>query len=362
MRATLWPLEPQTVGKHKVLKEYLNAWLPIMGSWAGRILFIDGFAGPGKYTGGDPGSPLIALDALIQHSGKRYIKSKVIFFFIERDHERANHLKTLVGTRQSSLPDGCEVHVIEGTFDETMTQVLNHLDEKRTSLAPSFLMIDPFGGSGTPMSIVERVLAHPRSEVYVSFMYEAMNRFKATEEFIPHLDALFGCSEWRDGVQIEDATCRKDFFYGLYEKQLRHASAEHVIRFELYREDKLIYAIFFATKHERGCDRMKQAIWKVAPFGDFQFRGTRSAQLDLGLVQADFEPLKNALRQEFRSKGWVTIEQVTKFVASDRTDYHTGQHKSRALAPMEDAGEIEVDPDTRNRRRTYPKGTRLRFL
>lgn len=44
---TLWPLEPHTRGKHLVLKHYLDAWFPILGSWSGRILFIDGFAGPG---------------------------------------------------------------------------------------------------------------------------------------------------------------------------------------------------------------------------------------------------------------------------------------------------------------------------
>lgn len=48
-KETLWPLEPHTLGKHLVLKSYLDAWLPIMGKWNGRILFIDGFAS------GEPG-------------------------------------------------------------------------------------------------------------------------------------------------------------------------------------------------------------------------------------------------------------------------------------------------------------------
>ena len=43
-KETLWPLEPHTRGKHRVLKSYLDAWLPIMGKRNRRILFIDGFA------------------------------------------------------------------------------------------------------------------------------------------------------------------------------------------------------------------------------------------------------------------------------------------------------------------------------
>lgn len=48
-KTTLWPLEPHTVGKHEVLRNYLKAWLPIMLSSNDRVLFIDAFAGPGRY-------------------------------------------------------------------------------------------------------------------------------------------------------------------------------------------------------------------------------------------------------------------------------------------------------------------------
>jgi three-Cys-motif partner protein len=79
---TLWPLEPHTRGKHFVLKFYLDAWLPIMGTQFGRILFIDGFAGPGKYEDGEPESPIIALNALENHASKSNITAEVIFYFI----------------------------------------------------------------------------------------------------------------------------------------------------------------------------------------------------------------------------------------------------------------------------------------
>src|SRR5207249_9084384 len=90
-KKTLWPLEPHTRGKHLVLKSYLDAWLPILGTWNGRILFIDGFAGPGQYEGGEDGSPLIALDALKNHAAKANITAEVVFVFIEKDKRRAAH-------------------------------------------------------------------------------------------------------------------------------------------------------------------------------------------------------------------------------------------------------------------------------
>src|SRR5262245_65441693 len=66
-RDTIWPLQPHTAAKHRILRCYLDAWLPIMGSWNGRILIVDGFAGPGVYSGGEEGSPIIALRALMDH-------------------------------------------------------------------------------------------------------------------------------------------------------------------------------------------------------------------------------------------------------------------------------------------------------
>ena len=46
-KTTEWPLEPHTLGKHIVLRHYLDAWLPIMLRSNQHILYIDAFAGPG---------------------------------------------------------------------------------------------------------------------------------------------------------------------------------------------------------------------------------------------------------------------------------------------------------------------------
>ena len=61
-QTTVWELEPHTRAKHAILKRYLQAWTPTL-SLGGfpQIAYIDGFAGPGKYSKGEDGSPVIAL-------------------------------------------------------------------------------------------------------------------------------------------------------------------------------------------------------------------------------------------------------------------------------------------------------------
>ena len=186
-------------------------------------------------------------------------------------------------------------------------------------------------------------------------MYEAINRFKGSYEFEQPLDRLFGTKDWRDGIGIQDPQARKDFFYRLYKEQLRAAGAKNVVHLELYEGNRLVYAIFFGTQHWKGADIMKRAIWKVAPFGDYSFRGTHSNQLTLGLDSTDYTHLGEQIKSEFQMD-WINSSRS----ASDRTDYH-GQLRKHVLIPMEESGEIEIAEGTRKRKKTYPEGTRLRL-
>lgn len=359
---TVWRLDPHTIGKHLVLQYYMEAWLPIMTTWNGRVLFIDAFAGPGEYTGGEPGSPLVALRALAEHSARNRMKGDINYLFIEKDPKRCSHLRQVLSKFEPAIPQNCRFQVFNSTFDETLTQVLDRIDDQNRNLAPSFVMIDPFGVSETPMRTIGRILSNPKSEVYVSFMFNHINRFKDHPNFEPHLDELFGCSEWRDGLDTADSVQSKDFFFSLYKHQLKAAGAKEVLHFELYEGERLVYAIFFGTQSLKGCDMMKRAIWKVAPFGDYRFHGGQNRQLTFGTEILDFSPLEKALHEEFGANKWTRIEDVIRFVQSDATEFHSGHLKQKTLSPMEKRGEVEVKPGSRKKVGTYPVGTEIRFL
>lgn len=357
----LWELKPHTIGKHLVLKAYLNAWLPILGMTQGRILFIDGFSGPGEYTGGEPGSPLIALQSFRDHTANARIK-EVLFYFIDDDPSRIEHLKALIPNAVPTLPTNCNYEIIQGKFDQEMSSALDELDKQKSYMAPAFVMIDPFGVSDTPMNVISRILSNPKCEVYISFMYSYIDRFRNTPEFEPHLDKLFGCQDWRDGNDLPSGE-RKDFFYSLYRRQLKDAGANQVIDFELYKGNSLIYAIFFATQSLKGCDEMKKAIWKIIPEGNYKFKGRNAVTDQLSFeLQPNFQPLQDLLVSTYRPKGWVQVDEIESFLKTDQTIYHSGHLKRYALKPMELNNLLEVKENTRKLRRTYPTGTVLRFI
>ena len=242
---TLWNLEPHTIGKHLVLKNYMDAWLPIMGRWNGRVLFIDAFAGPGEYSGGEAGSPIIALHALINHGARQRMTNEFFYLFIESDFQRSQHLRNLLSNMNHQIPSNCTYDVINSTFDETLTHELDRIEEQRSNLAPALVMFDPFGVSETPMTTIARILANPKAEVYISFMYSFINRFLENPAFEPHLDELFGSKRWREAIDIRDPESRKRFIYDLYRDQLKSSGANQVLHVEMYDGDRLVYAIFF---------------------------------------------------------------------------------------------------------------------
>lgn len=92
----VWKIEQHTRAKHELLRRYLGAWFPILtaSGWNRRVLFLDGFAGPGVYAGGEPGSPLIALSTLVDHPYYGQLsQTEFVFIFVEADTERFGSLK-----------------------------------------------------------------------------------------------------------------------------------------------------------------------------------------------------------------------------------------------------------------------------
>ena len=64
---TRWTRWPHTKAKHDLLVRYLGAWFPIMGRSVRKAIVLDAFAGPGRYDHGEEGSPILVLNALLEH-------------------------------------------------------------------------------------------------------------------------------------------------------------------------------------------------------------------------------------------------------------------------------------------------------
>lgn len=310
-KSTTWALEPHTKAKHEILKRYLRAWTPILAQGGfPQILYIDGFAGPGRYEGGEEGSPVIALNAALAHRDR--ITGEMLFQFIEKDSDRAAMLRRVLD--EIPKPSNFKIRISTATFEESTREILEYCKSRGRALPPTFAFVDPFGWTGIPFSLLRDILSHPSCEVLVNFMYEEINRFLGHPDQEQDLDQLFGTPDWRPLVQISGTAERRRAIHGLYQKKLESA-ATFVRSFEMRnRNDATDYFLFFATKNTTGLRKMKEAMWGVDQSGEFTFSdGTNPDQMLLFGKQPNLAVLRNEIVGRF-SGAETTVGTVELFV------------------------------------------------
>ena len=360
-RTKLWPLDPHTRAKHEILRRYLEAWTAILGMSNQRVIqYVDGFAGPGEYSGGEEGSPIIALKAALAHQARIPSSTKVRFLFIEEKADRAAHLESLV--KALPLPANFEVKIVCGGFEEKFREiVLDRYVERALPLPPTFAFIDPFGFSQTPFELVKTILSYPRCEVLINFMYEEVNRFLRHDDHPATFDRLFGTTKWRE-APTSGVSARRGFLHDLYVEQLRvDAKARYVRSFEMRNDNDVTdYFLFFATNNKLGIKKMKEAMWGVDQTGEFRFSdATNQAQMLL-FGEPNYGELQRRIIDRFVGSE-TTVDEIEEFVLAD-TPFRETHYKRKILAKLEGGGEIEVVESPPNRRKnSFPPELRYRF-
>jgi three-Cys-motif partner protein len=359
---TVWELDPHTAAKHMILRRYLQAWLPILGRRNERVLYLDGFAGPGIYSEGEPGSPIIALRTAIGFTPR--ITADLLFLFIEADRPRYESLQREVA--KLVLPSNIHVQLEHGKCNETMNAVLDEVDQQGQHLIPTFAFLDPFGFSHTPFSLVKRIARHPHCEVLITFMYEEINRFLSQQDQPDNLDNLFGTLDWRTAAGMESPKERKAFIHSLYKRQLETAAGISYVRsFEMVnRGNRTDYFLFFGTKSLKGLMKMKEAMWKVDVASGLQFSdATDPDQVLVFTNEPNFGEVKALLVRQFKGKT-AGIEEIEEYILVD-SPYRETHFKRQVLKPMEDSlppGLVIRESPPGRKKGQFPAGTKVEFL
>lgn len=360
--STIWPIEPHTEAKHAILRKYLDAWLPIITRWNGRVLYIDGFAGPGEYMGGKDGSPIIAIKSVLEH--KAELKAEIMMLFIEADIKRCEYLKRIVDSIKigSNIKPEC----ICAKFADTIEGLLDSLEEQRRRLAPAFVFIDPFGFTGIPFNLIKRIMENNKCEVLITFMYEEVNRFISDGKLWEDLSVTFGTDKWKSVIKESDPKKREFLLHGIYKKQLEEeANIEFVHSFKMTNKiNKTDYFLFYGTNHILGLKKMKEAMWKIDESGAFNFSDAtyNPGQPMLFEVTPNYYDLEKNIRKEFDKKT-ISVTELENYIVT-QTPYRETHYKRHVLAPMEESepAKIKVKCDGKRRKGAYTSDCFIEFL
>lgn len=128
--SSLWEAKPHTLAKIEIMRRYLFLWFSILGTNPRnkRLVYIDGFAGPGKYLNSDQSSPVAALQAAkaaIEKTGSKLKDVEFSFLFVEKRADFVENLRAVAAG--GSWPSNIKWEAEEGTFEDKVGGIFEEL-------------------------------------------------------------------------------------------------------------------------------------------------------------------------------------------------------------------------------------------
>lgn len=291
--------------KHGILRKYLPVFANKTGSFAGQVIYLDCFAGPGSYDDQSDGSPALALQTAEMLAGFQG-KASLHAHLIERDSDCVKSLRKFLEERGSDW----EVH--DGLADQYVPGILDSLDKS----TPLFAFIDPFG-LPIPFDMVVRIMKRGGSrstgmtrsgaatEVLMNFSTSGINRvggqltaggsnptwLKARDTMVLSMDKAMGGTWWHKLWASGDPD-RVDQIRNEYKERLCRAAGGEWAYFDINVSDRWqgppAYHLLLFTQHVDGVWNFHQSLSTARE----EFRTYCHAQEGI----FDLEPLKQ--RQE----------------------------------------------------------------
>lgn len=142
--------------KDSLLRCYIRPYFQKVLRSGKPILYVDCFAGKGKFEDGKPGSPIIALDARKDSLNiTRASNAQIETYFIDLNY--ASDLEINLASYEESY---WKPYIVSGKFEDKIIEILQHRHDVNV-----FLYIDPYGIQALNMELFNKI----NSYVFKSF-------------------------------------------------------------------------------------------------------------------------------------------------------------------------------------------------
>jgi three-Cys-motif partner protein len=351
----LWPLEPATAAKHRLWQRYLDAWWPIMlqpsrydGRLRPRVTYLDAFAGPGRYEGGDEGSPVFALRKLLNHGAVERMhlsRDRVRLLFTEKDRQRYQFLQAELGRTFGPLE---ELPVQVEPFQAEAGRDAESLLEKSGAWGhPILAIFDSWGNVNVPLQLVTRLANNSSTEVIVTL---GPNWFNRRENLEPgRLDMVFGGRQyWEPADQEQRTDERWRAWLQTYRDALRRAGFRYVLHFKVIPKTGLPLYLVYGTNHPRGVEVFKDAMWEVDAndgigFADPRTRGVPLPNQPTLLWGGPENPELLELVRQRLEDGPASLDQLGQWLKMETLQWRARDARP-AVIDLLDIGAVTVTP------------------
>ncbi|WP_329448277.1 three-Cys-motif partner protein TcmP (plasmid) [Streptomyces sp. NBC_01426] len=189
--------------KHELLKRYLPQFGGMTGSRSHdkRVVYLDGYAGEGRYESGEPASAELALRIAADLQSRAGLTLEC--FFSESHPKSSDLLQEVVQQYRAS---GVLAHAHRGEVDGVLDQVVERAEQE-----PLFLFLDPCGlllPQDRLVDVLSRKRPHkkwPPTELLMNFSMMAVWRLgghvrspQGNEKSLQRFDDVCGGTWWRE--------------------------------------------------------------------------------------------------------------------------------------------------------------------
>lgn len=271
----------QTKMKHEILEHYLDPWLTKISYAGSRVVYVDGFAGPGIYPDGWKGSPLRAMkkadDVLTESDSVKDRLDEFHCVFIENDRARYQDLEKHVNDLDEQVDDLITTNCVKAEFEDWAR---NYIAQQEGAYPdPSLFFIDPFGYGDIPFDVLSELyqLREQSYELLITFMGGKMAQWKDGPNHQKAISAALEMDDWDN--RISENMSKDDQARALSElyqrKWKEDGGAEFTLPFEMFEEGKrqICYHLIHVTNHLDGLKVMKDTMFNAGADEQFAYLG-----------------------------------------------------------------------------------------
>lgn len=345
--------EEQSRIKAQIVSKYFWAWakvvMPRVQQPGGGIVYMDLFAGRGRYADGSPSTPLLVLEKAVRDAEMCRMLTAV---FWDADEDNVRILQAEI----DALADvGALTHrpsVRHRAVCDDSAKLL-----EMVCMFPTLLFVDPWGYKGVSRRLLNAVLKDWGSECILFFNYRRINMALQNPKMRDMMDDLFGrerVDQLRAEVEPLDSDTRELVVVERFMEALAENRQLHVIpfRFRDARGTRTCHHLFFMTKNVLGYTIMKDIMAKESSGSEqgvaqFEYNpATRNFPM-LFEYNRPLDDLGEMLLSQFAGQSLRMEDVYQKHQVG--TPFVKKNYKS-ALANLEAAGKIVVVPPASERR------------
>lgn len=260
------PFDDGTKAKLEIFENYLVEWLPVFISskkynyWDDLIIY-DFFAGEGKDSEGNFGSPLLILKTLNKFADLVNTTGvKITIILNESNRESLEILQKNINEFEYNR-DKIKVVLFDKSFQDLFLEKFPIM--QKSPKTPRLMILDQFGIKEITEDIFQKLISLERNDFIFFVSSSYIRRFNELPEFSNYIRI-----EKKEFDETKPFHCHRvvfDFYKSLINNDYRLAPFS-------IKKGANIYGLIFGTRHPFGLEKFLKVGWSINPHtGDANF-------------------------------------------------------------------------------------------